>query len=61
MKSISIMFKKKDLIKIESWIWNLLLFWKHYFQHFFIKNSKSSTYFSIYDFEFAFNELNIKN
>ncbi len=61
IKSISILFKKKNLIKIESWIRNSLSFRKHYFQRLVVKNSISSTCFSIYDFEFAFNELNVKD
>ncbi len=36
-------------------------FRKHYFQRLVVKNSKSSTCFSICDFEFALNERNVKD
>ncbi len=49
------------MIKIESWIRNSLLLRKHYFQRLVVKDLKSSTCFSIYDFEFALNELNVKD
>jgi hypothetical protein len=61
MKSISIVFEKKNLIKVEFWIRNQLSFRKHYFQRFVVKDSKSSTCSSFYDFEFALNELNVKD
>jgi hypothetical protein len=60
-KSISIVFEKKNLIKIEFWIWNSLSLRKHYFQRLVVKNSKFSTCLSICDFEFALNELNVKD
>jgi hypothetical protein len=53
--------KRKNLIKIEFWIRNSLSLRKHYSQRFVVKNSKFSTCFSIYDFEFALNELCVKD
>jgi hypothetical protein len=61
IKSILIVSEKKNLIKVESWIQNSLSLRKHYSQRLVVKNSKFSTCFSIYDFEFALNELNVKN
>jgi hypothetical protein len=61
MRSISIVSEKKNLIKVEFWIRNSLSFRKHYFQRFVVKDSKFSTCFSIYDFEFALNELSVKD
>jgi hypothetical protein len=53
--------EKKNLIKIEFWIRNSLSFRKHYSQRLVVKNLKFSTCFSICDFEFALNELNVKD
>jgi hypothetical protein len=53
--------KRKNLIKIEFWTRNSLSFREHYFQRFVVKDLKFSTCLSIYDFEFAFSELNVKD
>jgi hypothetical protein len=61
MRSISIVLEKKKSDNIEFWTWNSLSLRKHYFQRLVVKDLKFSTCFSIYDFEFAFSELSVKD
>jgi hypothetical protein len=46
---------------MKSWIRNSLSFREHYSRRLFVRDSRSSTCFSIYDFEFVFNELNVRD